>query len=100
MTDPQRFLECRARLMEQLEMSRDMPDEEILCQNDPCGWIGRIGYEDETCCFANVYIAPEAGTLTSFGFYAVGPDTSYELFAGPAFGGGFDFNSLTACGRM
>ncbi len=76
----------------------EMPDEEILCQNDPCGWIGRIGYEDETCCFANVYTAPEAGTLSSFGFYAVGPDTSYELFAGPGFGGGFDFNSLTACG--
>ena len=30
MIDQQRFLECRARLMEQLEMSRDMPDEEIL----------------------------------------------------------------------
>ena len=34
MTDPQRFLECRARLMEQLEMSRDMPDEEILALID------------------------------------------------------------------
>ena len=76
----------------------EMPDKEILCQNDPCGWIGRIGYEDETCWFANVFTAPEAGTLSSFGFYAVGPDTSYELFAGPASGGEFDPDLLTACG--
>ena len=34
MIDQQRFLECRARLMEQLEMSRDMPDEEILALID------------------------------------------------------------------
>lgn len=34
MTDQQKFLECRARLMEQLELSRDMPDEEILALID------------------------------------------------------------------
>ena len=52
MTDPQRFLECRARLMEQLEMSRDMPDEEILAlideliaQTDPAR---RMRYADRS----------------------------------------------------
>jgi pilus assembly protein CpaF len=42
MMDQQRFLECRAQLMSRLEMSRDMPDSEILdliddliAQSDP-----------------------------------------------------------------
>ena len=30
----QRFLECRSRLMDQLELSRDMPDDEILALID------------------------------------------------------------------
>jgi len=34
MVDQQRFLECRARLMEQLEFSRDMQDSEILALID------------------------------------------------------------------
>ncbi len=34
MMDQQRFLECRSRLMEQLELSRDMPDSEILALID------------------------------------------------------------------
>ena len=34
MMDHRRFLECRARLMEQLELSRDMPDSEILALID------------------------------------------------------------------
>ena len=34
MTDQQKFLECRVRLMEQLELTRDMPDEEILALID------------------------------------------------------------------
>ena len=32
--DQQRFLECRSRLMDQLELSRDMPDDEILALID------------------------------------------------------------------
>ena len=73
-------------------------DEEILCQTDPLGWIGRLGYEADTCYFANVYTAPEDGSLTSFGFYAVGPDTGYELYFAPAAGGAFDPGDLEACG--
>ena len=34
MMDQQRFLECRSRLMDQLELSRDMPDGEILALID------------------------------------------------------------------
>ena len=34
MMDQQRFLECRSRLMDQLELSRDMPDAEILALID------------------------------------------------------------------
>lgn len=34
MIDQQRFLSCRAKLMDQLELSRDMPDDEILALID------------------------------------------------------------------
>ena len=73
-------------------------DEEILCQTDPLGWIGRLGYETDTCYFANVYTAPEDGCLTSLGFYSVGPDTGYDLYFAPAAGGAFDPDDLEECG--
>ena len=76
----------------------EKPDGEILCQTDPLGWIGRIGYDKDTCWFANVYTAPVDGRLTSFGFYSVGADTEYELYFAPASGGSFDPGDLKECG--
>ncbi len=77
-----------------------------IYQYDDCGWQGRQGYADESCWCANVYTAAADETfgmedtetsempektgmglsvssgeqLAAIGFYAVGPDTSYEIY--------------------
>lgn len=55
---------------------------QAIYQTDDCGWQGQQGYADETCWFANVYTAGdrEGEQLAAYGFYATGPDTSYELY--------------------
>lgn len=50
-----------------------------IYQSDLCGWVGQLGYESEVCYFANVYQAKEDEEVKAVGFYAVGPDTSYEI---------------------
>lgn len=77
-----------------------------ILQYDDCGWQGRQGYADGTCWFANVYTAAGGGeadrsgeesgkspargeaesasssgeALAAVGFYAVGADSSYEIY--------------------
>ncbi len=88
-----------------------------ICQYDDCGWQGRQGYADESCWFANVYTAiggeradtdadrsgeasaraqteqsaSSGEALAAVGFYAVGPDTSYEIYLARDFHGEEDF---------
>lgn len=50
-----------------------------IYQSDLCGYVGQAGYGRETCRFANVYTADKAETLCAVGFYATGPDSSYEI---------------------
>lgn len=63
-----------------------------IYQYDDCGWQGRQGYADGTCWFANVYTAEADEDLAAVGFYAVGPDSSYELYLVPEFQDGADFS--------
>lgn len=51
-----------------------------IYQTDLCGWIGRLGYGDSTAYFANVYTAQGAEQLEAVGFYALGADTTYEVY--------------------
>ena len=51
-----------------------------IYQNDTYGWLGQQGYGRETCWFSNVYTAEADERLEALGFYAVGKDTSYELY--------------------
>ena len=51
-----------------------------LYQTDLCGWIGQLGYEDETVYAANVYQAKEEEILEAAGFYATGENTEYEIY--------------------
>ena len=51
-----------------------------LYQTDQCGWVGQIGYGQDTAYGANVYRAGEKETLSAIGFYATGHGTSYELY--------------------
>lgn len=73
-----------------------------IYQTDDCGWVGRQGYDDETCWFANIYRAQSGEKLAAAGFYATGPDTSYEIYLSrePYSSGGFRDRELLASGKL
>ena len=50
-----------------------------IYQTDLCGYTAQIGYEDESCWFANVYTAEDALSLRAAGFYATREHTEYEI---------------------
>ncbi len=52
-----------------------------IYQSDICGWVGQLGYEEESAYFANVYTAKENERIKAVGFYATGKNTSYEVYA-------------------
>lgn len=57
----------------------DPVEGERLYQTDLCGWVGQLGYGDDTCYFANYFEAEQQETLLAAGFYATGPDTQYQI---------------------
>ncbi len=61
---------------------------EKIYQTDLCGWVGQVGYDSETCWFANVYRTGEKAELVkAVAFYATGPNTEYEIWGVSAFTG-------------
>mgnify|MGYP005758405373 CR=1 FL=1 len=56
-----------------------------IYQTDLCGWVGQMGYEQDTAWFANVYTAEGNENLEAVGFYATGPDSEYEVYVLPEF---------------
>lgn len=51
-----------------------------LYQSDLCGWVGQLGYGQDTCYFANVYESSDRELIEAVGFYATGKDTSYTIY--------------------
>ncbi len=51
-----------------------------IYQSDLCGWIGQLGYGQESAYFANVYTSGSDEMIDAVGFYAVGSDTDYEVY--------------------
>lgn len=49
-------------------------------QTDLRGWVGQLGYGDDTVWFANVYEAAGRESLEAAGFYATDRHTSYEIY--------------------
>lgn len=58
----------------------DTHNYDNIYQTDLCGWVGQLGYENETAYFSNVYTAEADEELKAVGFYATGKDTSYEIY--------------------
>lgn len=54
-----------------------------IYQSDLRGWVGQLGFGEETVWFANVFRAEEAEKLEAAGFYATGPNTAYEVYVAP-----------------
>lgn len=51
-----------------------------IYQSDLCGWVGQLGYEEESAYFANAYTAKSDEEVKAVGFYAIGKNTSYEIY--------------------
>ena len=51
-----------------------------IYQTDLCGWVGQMGYDQDTAWFANVYTAQGDENLEAVGFYATGPDSEYQVY--------------------
>ena len=49
-------------------------------QHDPYGYIHSQGYNGETVCAANMFVAASDELLVAFGFYALTADTSYSVY--------------------
>ncbi len=56
-----------------------------IYQSDLCGWVGQIGYSKEWGYGANVFTAQADQQIEAAGFYALGEDTSYEVYFIPDF---------------
>lgn len=57
------------------------PDNyDMIYQSDLCGWIGQIGYGEETAWAMNVYQTQGVESLEAVGFYAIGENTEYEIY--------------------
>lgn len=51
-----------------------------IYQTDLCGYVGQLGYLDESAYFANAYTAEKNETIEAVGFYATGIDTEYSIY--------------------
>ncbi|WP_251492602.1 lectin like domain-containing protein [Otoolea muris] len=73
-----------------------------IYQSDLCGWVGQLGYGRENAYFANVYTAGRGEELAAAGFYATGPDTSYEVYVVTGFEGSAQLGRrrLMASGKL
>ena len=73
-----------------------------IYQTDLCGWVGQMGYGTDgplgNAWFANIYEAQGKETLKAVGFYATGPDTSYEIYV--AKGGKLTEREKAAAGSL
>ncbi len=73
-----------------------------IYQSDLCGWVGQLGYGKDNAYFANVYTAKSQEELLAVGFYATGPDTSYDIFTVTDVDGSAQFGRrrLAASGKV
>ena len=58
----------------------DEDNYDNIYQSDLCGWVGQLGYEEDTAWFANAYTSKKAEEIKAVGFYATGKNTSYEIY--------------------
>ena len=67
-----------------------------IYQSDVLGWVGQMGFSEESAYFANVYTAKGDEVLKAISFYATGDNTSFKVFVVTDFE---DMNSLNS-GRI
>ncbi len=65
-----------------------------IYQTDWLGFIGQIGYGDETAYFSNVYETDKKELLDALSFYATDDHTSYEVYVVDSFQDTDDFKNM------
>lgn len=58
----------------------DTDNYDHIYQSDLRGWVGQLGYGEDTVWFSNVYESGTSQRIEAAGFYATGPRTSYEIY--------------------
>lgn len=58
----------------------DANNYDNIYQSDLCGWVGKMGYDNEQIYGANVFKASGSETLTAASFYAIGANTEYDIY--------------------
>lgn len=59
----------------------DADNYDDIYQSDQLGWLGSIGYGDDSAWFANVYTASDDQKLEAVSFYTTDKDSYYEIYA-------------------
>ena len=54
---------------------------DFISQMDECGWTGQIGYSKSDAWAAAVYKSEKDATIEACGFYALGKNTQYQIYA-------------------
>ncbi len=58
----------------------DTDNYDHIYQADLCGWVGQIGYGEDTVYAANIYTAESDEAIAAVGFYATGAGTEYKIY--------------------
>ena len=58
----------------------DTENYDQIYQSDLCGWVGQMGYNQESIYAANVFAAQTEEVLRAAGFYATGAQTEYKVY--------------------
>lgn len=61
-------------------LTEDVDNYSHIYQSDLRGWVGQLGYGEDTIWFSNVYEAKSDEALSAVGFYATDSNTSYEIY--------------------
>lgn len=75
-------------------INAEEPDDSIIYQYDPLGYVWDVGYGTSTAWGANIFTATSDKRLTSVAFYAATVNTSYEVYIYDTFSGGSFSNLL------
>jgi C1A family cysteine protease len=61
-------------------LTEEVDNYSHIYQSDLRGWVGQLGYGEDTIWFSNVYEANSDEALSAVGFYATDSNTSYEIY--------------------
>lgn len=77
----------------------EVDNYDTIYQSDLCGWVGQIGYQKSKILAANVYQAKKEEDIVAAGFYALGDETSYEIYMVSKVSDVSDFNHRQLVGK-